>query len=159
MSVDFTIAAARLTDLGKFCVSNPAWRASGATTHCNQSVQWALGVFGCHDFDGQLANKMLQGFAVDKRFHELHEFADAQQLANSGRLVIAGVRLAQHGHVCFLVPDNGKTMADSASYGERVPFVANVGPEKFTGIKPLSYAFSVKNKPKLWLYEPNQKVV
>jgi hypothetical protein len=141
----------QLRQIAEYCVEAPEWQQKGTTTYCNFSVEHAARCFGIRDFtkaDGRpmTANEITA--TLEKSWHEIPQFEDAQSIANCGRLVIAASKGNPHGHVCFLVP--AVSMIDSATWGRKMPLCANVGPAKYTGIKGLNYAFSPKNPPKLY---------
>jgi hypothetical protein len=69
--------------------------------------------------------------------------AEAQQLANQGRLVI----VAGPDHVATVRPDAGQKLPGSG------PIIANVG--KSNGVMRLSYVFTKNAMPQVKFYTPN----
>lgn len=116
------------------------------TTHCNQFVSEVAAGLGFKGFEGLLANDIVDLMTSHDQWSET-ALNKAQELANLGTLVVAGIKEVGHGHVNIVVPGREKT---SGRWGQ-VPSVANVGKENFIG-RGLNWAFS--NPPKLWAYRP-----
>jgi hypothetical protein len=104
-----------------------------------------------------LANRQIEVIRHSLDFRQIREYADAQQLANSGRLIFACKKAANHGHICFLVPSTkgGQPMHYSGLWKASVPFAANVG--RTNAVRGLSYAFRSDDRPDLYIYDPKPK--
>jgi len=121
--------------------------ANGHIEHiscCNTYVNEVCQIFGYKEFEGLLANQMID-LMVSSPAWSLTGIDKAQFLANQGSLVIAGLKAEPHGHVCVCVPGKEKT---SGRWGV-VPSVASVGKEVFIG-KSLSWAFA--DMPRFWAW-------
>ena len=76
-------------------------------------------------------------------------FSEAFEEANKGGVVIAGLRMPEHGHVALVYPFPAKFA--SGKWGRTdIPCVANIGKEN--GVMPLNWAFGAK--PLLFLLAP-----
>jgi hypothetical protein len=148
------ILPADLTRLGHEAVEK--FPPKGTTTYCNFGVAHIAAAYGVKLERGpgapMLANEMADHFASSKDWRIVGDWEDAWRLACAGGLVVAASKGNPNGHVACLVPS--ASMADSGTFGRRVPFIANVGPAKHHGVKALSFGFSPKNFPTLYAYEP-----
>jgi hypothetical protein len=113
-------------------------------TSCNAYVNEVCEIFGYKEFNGLLANQMIDLMASSPAW-SLIGIDKAQFLANQGSLVIAGLKAEPHGHVAVCVPGKDKT---SGRWGV-VPGIANVGQDIFIG-KGLSWGFS--EMPQFWAW-------
>lgn len=151
-----SLAPEHLTAVALYCVDT--WKPQGNTTYCNFSVEHVARMYGCRTFtapDGRprLANEIADLLPSAAHWRLItSSYEDAQTLANAGRLIVAAKALPTHGHVAYLVP--GK-MEASGQYKGMVPRICNVGPGRWHGITTLNYGFSYSNRPKLYIYEPN----
>ena len=90
-----------------------------------------------------LANDIAEKLETNCR--ELN-FEEAHRLALDGAVVVAAMKMPEHGHVAVVYPV--AYMAASAKWGRSdIPIVANVG--KDNGVMPLNWAFGAR--PRLWL--------
>ena len=71
----------------------------------------------------------------------------AQDAANNGQLVIAGMKADPHGHVCVVRPGIAGTSGHWV--GAVVPKVLNIGETNFIG-KGLNFAF--QEIPQIWAW-------
>ncbi len=148
-----------LKAVAKKLAKEKRYAPSGKTTHCNQFV---------HDFAREVLNRSLpelEGRAsgqltqlkdaanrADSSWRSLsfqddpaRGFRMAQDLANSGKLVIVAIP----GHVAIVVPssegadglyDSQKSKSGNRGWGMRVPYVAQAG-KKVSESMPLSEGF------------------
>lgn len=136
-----------LLDLIHTSYSRPEFMPNpDGTTHCNQFVAEVAAGLGFKGLEGLIANEIVDLIASHDQWSET-PLNKAQELANGGTLIIAGIKEAGHGHVNIVVPGREKT---SGRWGQ-VPSVANVGKENFIG-RGMNWGFS--NMPKLWAYRP-----
>ena len=124
--------------------SRPEYIPGGGLTHCNQFVAEVAGKCGFKGLDGLLANDIVDYIANSDQWSEC-SMTQAQQLANQGTLIIAGIKDEPHGHVNVICPGREKI---SGRWGA-VPCVANVGKDMFIG-RGLNWAFS--DPPKLYFW-------
>jgi hypothetical protein len=124
--------------------SRPEYIPSIGTTHCNQFVAEVALKCGFKGLDGLLANDIVDYLANSDQWSET-PMDKAQELANKGTLIIAGVHGDPHGHVNVVCPGREKT---SGRWGA-VPSVANIGKDIFIG-RGLNWAFS--DPPKLYCW-------
>lgn len=111
-------------------------------THCNQFVHSIAKAIGYTNFEGLMANQMVDLMKKPENGWIQVDGAVAQEHANKGVLVIAGRTATGHGHVCIVVPG---ILEKSGSWGEAVPKCVNVGKDVFFG-KKISFAFSSTEK-------------
>lgn len=116
-------------------------------THCNGFVNEVCQNMGYKGFEGLLANEMIELMRRDGAWSEI-PMERAQDMANAGSLIVAGLAEEPHGHVCVICPGREKM----SSRWSLCPSVANVGKDVFIG-KGLSWAFSVL--PRLWAWRPS----
>ena len=127
-------------------------RLADGTTFCNMAVHEILTALRlpafCIDPDTEnkrpyLANDLAEKLETSCR--ELN-FEEAHRLALDGAVILAALKMPEHGHVAVVYP--AQYMAFSAKWGRGdIPFVANVG--KDNGVMPLNWAFGAR--PRLWL--------
>jgi hypothetical protein len=91
---------------------------------------------GYTGFRGMVANDMVALMSKSPDFARVAP-ASAQNLANDGRLVIAGIKGDDHGHVAVCHPGE---LFYSRKWRQDCPIVANVG--RTNGIMSASWAFS-----------------
>lgn len=132
-----------LLDVIHAAFSRPEYQPGGGLTHCNQFVSEVAAAYGFKGLDGILANDVIDLLSTHQDWSVM-SFDRAQDAANDGSLVIAGLKAAPHGHVCVICPGRAKT---SGRWGP-VPSVANVGAKNFIGAG-INWAFS--DLPKLWV--------
>jgi len=100
-------------------------------THCNDAVRDVAGFMDCHDFAGMNADEIYAFMEAGKGWKEVL-MRDAQELANEGSLVVAGlpsrVLDEAHGHVCVIRPGE---VVWSEHWKSSVPSVMNVGGQNF----------------------------
>jgi hypothetical protein len=139
--------ALNLLDAIHLGFSRPEYRPLGdGTTHCNQFCSEVAMALGFKGLEGLLANDIIDLISKNDQWSEL-PIEKAQDLANGGSFIIAGLKANPHGHVVIVCPGKVKT---SGRWGE-VPSVANVGKDMFIG-KGINWAFS--DLPKLWVWRP-----
>ena len=112
----------------------------GETTYCNLAVREVCHSFAEYiGFGNMLANNMVLKMENSAEWAKVDAEA-AKRLADDGNLVIAARRGNPHGHCCIVVP--GRAMVTSGKWGEKVPFVSNVG--KSNWVCGANYAFQFK---------------
>jgi hypothetical protein len=112
------------------------WPAQDSTTYCNVAVNFIASQAGFTGFRGMVANDMVGLMSKSPDFAKVSPMA-AQNLANDGRLVIAGIREDEHGHVACVYP--GGELFYSKKWRTDCPIVGNVG--KHNGVMSASWAF------------------
>ena len=158
MAIDFTLAAKRLTDLGKYVTTNPAWQPQDGKTYCNFAAAYVAGQYGYHEleFAGKplLANLQIDVIRGSLDWRKISGWENCQQLQNVGKLIFFVKKAPTHGHLCFGVPSTkgGAPMAQSSAYRCAVPFGANVGRQN--SIRGINYAFRADDPPDAYLYDP-----
>lgn len=120
------------------------FQPKGETTYCNCAVQYIAEKMGFTGFDDMLANQMIWRMRNAPDFAVVSPEA-AQQIANDGRLVIAGREDQPHGHVCVCAP--GTTLY-SGKWRDKAPMVFNVGARN--GLMGANYAF--REMPDYWAW-------
>lgn len=147
----------RLTKLKMLClegIKKPIFQPNqpeSGVTHCNSFVSFVARGLGFGGFDGLMANQIVD------RMKNAADFAlvvgkAAQEIANDGRLVVAGQKgdvmmngHLDHGHVSVVFPG---AMIFSGKWNEEAPLLANVGKEN--KVFGANYAF--KEKPEYWVW-------
>lgn len=115
-------------------------------THCNQAVAGICDKYGYPKFRLLLANEMIDLMRSGPEWAPV-SIEEAQNLANQGKLVVAGRKDEPHGHVAVVrpgVPDY------SPKWGCLTPKVVNIGAENFID-KSLSWIF--REKPEVFSYK------
>ena len=146
----------QLNVIGAALAANPKYAASHGVTHCNEFLDaFAVRTFDYHGFAGHMANEIaafLKGGGDDWKSLWLTgpggdlaaAFASAQDLANQGYFVVAGLGTSgPHGH-CAVVVTGALTHSGTwaaAALPEMLPMIAQAGEETFCG-KHLGYGFS-----------------
>lgn len=125
----------------------PEYQPSDGTTHCNQYVAEVCEVYGYKGMNGLLANEIIALLSASPHWSEV-PMDKCQELANSGALIIAGLKGEPHGHVAVICPGRPKS---SGRWGS-VPSCANVGKQVFIG-RGVNWAFS--DLPKFWAWRPS----
>lgn len=125
----------------------PEYQPRNGETFCNKYVAEVATGCGFKGLESLLANQIIDLVSTHHQWSEI-PMEKAQELANAGSLILAGLKAAPHGHVCVVCPGKSKT---SGRWGE-VPTVANVGKEVWIG-KGINWAFSTK--PKLYVWRPS----
>lgn len=130
------------------------------STHCNQAVEAIAEAMGCQDFKNLTADQMVDLMATSKGW-QLVDFGRAQEIANRGSLVVAGLRSSDlkqaHGHVVVVRP--GKP-CQSGKWGA-TPRCLNIGGSDFlaraqTGplsAMPVGLNDAFIPMPKIWVWE------
>jgi len=120
------------------------------TTFCNTALHAILRELGLVDYVWDQVNRrpMMANDIAEKLENTCKElgFDDAFQKVNDGAIVIAAMKLPNHGHVALLYPFPGLYTSGKWKRGD-LPCVANIG--KDNGVMPLNWAFGAK--PRLWL--------
>lgn len=124
----------------------PDYLPGNNTTHCNQFVAEVSRYCGFKGLEGLSTNEIVDLVSKHDQWSEV-AMDKAQDLANEGTLIIAGLKGSPHGHVNVICPGKMKT----SGRWIKVPSVANVGTKNFIGTG-LNWAFS--DLPKLWAYRP-----
>lgn len=111
----------------------------GDVTYCNSAVNFICVELGYKGFRGLVANEMVDVMRKSPDF-ALVTPDDAQKLANDGRLVIAGIKEDEHGHVAVCYP--GGEVTRSGKWRENAPLIANVG--KTNGVFNANWGFGLE---------------
>lgn len=122
----------------------PEYQPKDGVTYCNQYVAEVCAAYGFKGLDGFTANEIVDTLSMHDQWSEI-PLSKAQDLANEGTLIVAGIKEELHGHVNIICPGKEKTSGRWIS----VPSCANVGKEVFIG-KGINWAFS--DLPKLWAW-------
>lgn len=102
------------------------------STHCNQAVHAIASVaFNYNGFRDMTADQMVDHMALTPDDWNLSSLEQAQDNANNGSLVVAGLRSSalgqQHGHIVVIRPGR---VCDSGKWGP-VPRCLNIGAHDF----------------------------
>jgi hypothetical protein len=160
-TVDFTLAARKLTDLGKYVTTFSAWQPKDGKTYCNFAANHAAKAYGYTEleFAGKplLANRQIEVIRHSLDWRKISGWENCQQLQNAGKLIFYCKKAPEHGHLCFGVPSvkGGAPMAQSSAWRCAVPFAANVG--RTNSIRGLNWAFRADDQPEAYLYDPKPK--
>lgn len=129
----------------------PKFDGAVLTTFCNEAVNYIcrkMGYLGFdkphspHSYDAILANDIIKAMMNGPDWKEV-DAAEAQDFANQGALVIAGLsNPGGHGHVCVVRPGCAEW---SGSWQALSPKVMNVGKDCFID-KKASFAFRTPPK-------------
>lgn len=133
-----------LLDAIHLAFNRPEYAPKDGSTHCNQYVNEVCQTLGFTEFDGKLANEMVDIIDAHPQWSKV-EMNKCQELANHGTLVLAGLKAEQHGHINIICPGKEKT---SGRWGP-VPSCVNVGKENFIG-RGVNWAFG--DYPKFWAW-------
>jgi len=114
-------------------------------TFCNFGVNHVCSAMGFDGFKGMMANQMVFTMQHSPFFSEVYPEV-AKEIADNGKIVIAGLQDDPHGHVAVVYP--GKDMVMSGKWKMRVPQVGNVGKEN--RIMGANYAFG--SAPKYYAF-------
>lgn len=125
----------------------PEYQPLAGVTHCNGYVAEVCSLYGFKGLEGMLANDIIVFLSKHPQWTATSG-EKAQELANAGTLVVAGLGADPHGHVNIICPGKEKT---SGRWGP-VPSCANVGKEVFIG-KGINWAYS--DFPSLWAWRPS----
>jgi len=134
----------RLIDACCEVYDNPNYRPRGGMTFCNQAVMSIAEKVGYSKFKSMLANQMVAFMRSSPDWSPL-KIEEAQEYANKGNLVVAGLQGQPHGHVVVVRPGMS---GFSQKWGMAVPKVVNVGAENFIG-KSLNWVF--QKKPEVYV--------
>lgn len=121
-------------------------------TWCNMAVHHVCARFGYEKFKGMVANQIVDYMRRKPEEWELLPMASAQEMANSGRLLIAGMTAEQHGHVVVIRPG---IEGFSGKWQVKAPKACNVGATSCLG-KPLSFSFGGPAIPEIWMLRDAQ---
>lgn len=125
---------------------NPQMVAGNLQTYCNESIQHVCGRMGYTKFKDMVANQIVDFMSRSSDWQKVN-LADAQGLANQGKLLIAGQQADPHGHVVVLMPGN---MQMAGHWNVKVPRVSNVGEKSYIG-RTLNWAFAGDAPPDIWM--------
>lgn len=128
------------------------------TTYCNLALHNILSLLTYGDFCWDQAKQqrpMLANDIAEKLENTCKElsFSEGFEAANQGSIVVAAMKMPQHGHVALVYPFPGLYASGKWKRWD-VPCVANVGGfdssgESMNGVRPINWAFGAK--PRLWL--------
>ena len=127
------------------------------TTYCNIALHNILSLLGKADVCTDQVNHwlMLANDIAEKLENTCKElsFSEAFEAVNRGAIVVAAMKLPQHGHVALVYPAPGRYSSGKWQRWD-VPFAANIGGfdsdgESMNGVRPLNWCFGAK--PRLWL--------
>ena len=124
-------------------------------TYCNIALKRVSKAMGCNVFPVEsMANEICD--IMDNNTLFLKSSAkEAWEYANNGSLAIAARKYLPHGHVACVFPT--QAMFYSGSWGNEVPYVANVGREN--RVCPVSQAFPVKEgEPAYYLWQSSTEL-
>lgn len=122
----------------------PEYQPKDGVTHCNGYCSEVAELYGFKGLEGLLANEIIDLISDHPQWSEIPQ-EKAQDLANGGSLIIAGLKADVHGHVAIVCPGKSK---DSGRWGSCAT-LANVGKEVWIG-KGWSWAFSDLPKFYVW---------
>lgn len=144
------MTAEQLRSILEEVIHDPKFQPRDGTTFCNLAVQKVCNAFDIYDFDGMIANEMID--ALEKNMLKGWRPCGGEKASEHaliGGLAIAGKRGGDHGHVAVVWPGS---MDYSPNYGKMVPMLANVGEKN--GIISMSWAFASKRgEPGYWKYQ------
>lgn len=129
---------------------------STGVTFCNRGVHYIASRLGYLGFASKYENQALLANQIVSKFKNGDpdwarvQAQAAQDLANSGNLVIAGAHGEEHGHVAAVYP--GGVCVKSGKWNGLCPTVANVGKEN--GVKGANWCFS--DEPGYWVLIDSQ---
>lgn len=117
---------------------NPKFKAEpDGKTHCDATVDYVLQKFGCDLFkaDEIMADDIVRTMRNSQKFQRLPGSQAAQEWANKGTLVIAGLTSkdmgVSHGHVAFVRPG---VMEFSTTWKKNAPKAMSNGSVEATTI-------------------------
>jgi hypothetical protein len=122
----------------------PPFQPRDGMTFCNQGVWYVVEKFGYRGFSGLTANQMIDVMRSSLDWRPL-PMEEAQNHANQGSVVVAGLQDHPHGHVCVVRPGHPGT---SGKWGRPVPKVANIGAQNFIA-RGVNYVF--KDPPEFFV--------
>ena len=126
----------------------------GFMTYCNMAVAKVLLTLGSHELRNPGgspldANQMVAAMSSSSNWQEV-QMEDAQALANSGQVVVAGMTSQQlgqdHGHVVVVRPGTAEM---SEKWQGMCPKVSHVGEKSLIGTVA-SWAFPGTLRPRFW---------
>jgi RHS repeat-associated protein len=142
----------KLVNAQNAAMNSPAYQP-GAVTHCNQATCDVAKATGAPmgpltDAHGNplKADQIRANLAKPDSGYKPVSAAEAEQLANQGKLVI----VAGPGHVSTVRPDN----IPGQNVPGKGPVIANVGRDN--GVLRLNYVFTKSALPEVKFYTPNQ---
>ncbi len=116
-------------------------------TFCNMATNHVLSRFGYEKFKGMVANQMVDYMRRKPEEWEFVLMPAAQELANTGRVLVAGTFAEPHGHVVVLRPGLEEF---SSKWQMKAPRGGNVGGQSCIG-KSIAWAFGGPNPPEIWM--------
>lgn len=125
---------------------NPRFKPKSGVTWCNLATEYICEKMGYNKFDGMVANEIVRTLRASLEWGPI-KIEEAQDYANQGRLVVAGMQSQPHGHVVVIRPG---VATYSPKWGVLSPKVVNIGADNFLD-KGLSWVF--KEKPEVFLYK------
>jgi hypothetical protein len=109
---------------------------NSVNTYCNVFVAEIMSKLNYHDFDGRVANRIVEMMDFDK--------ASWQKITaetwDGKSLVVAGLQGEIHGHICPLIEGQFES---SGKWKKELPLCANIGRNNFWG-KGVNWAFIVE---------------
>lgn len=132
------------------------------STHCNQAVNAICMTMGCKDFDGKVADEIVDFMGSHDDWSPV-PMEKAQDLANQGSLVVAGLKGSDlgsaHGHVVVIRPGHP---CQSGKWG-LTPRCVNIGKSDFLArsqsgpmiMMPVGINDAFIPVPKLWVWRPS----
>lgn len=120
---------------------------SDGTTFCNYALHDILTDLGLPKFCvSESGDRRLMANEIIEKMERMGlskvDASDAHRLSNEGVIVVAGMRMPQHGHVAVVYPF--PAMYFSGKWNRSVPCVANIG--KDNGVMPCNYSFGALPK-------------
>ena len=114
-------------------------------TYCNFAVQQICAHVGYNRFYHMMANDIVDFMEGHPDEWEKIDIRNAQEICNSGRLVICGLKMDVHGHVAVVRPG---VAGLSVKWGNvSVPKVTNIGTKNSIG---RSVNWVMKDKPNVY---------
>ena len=115
-------------------------------TFCNLATQYVLARFNYTKMDGMTADQMFDFLTRSEDWSPV-DMGDAQDLANAGRVVVAGMQADPHGHVVVIRPGRPEY---SGKWATNTPKCSNVGLRPWGRIGD-GVSFAFKEIPKFFL--------
>lgn len=113
-------------------------------TFCNMAVHHVCARMGYDKFKGLLANQIVDFLRRSPEWTPV-PLSGAQELANEGRLVVAGAEDHPHGHVVVVRPGAEDF---SGKWESKAPKVSQVGATSYIG---RSMAWAFQEIPEIWV--------
>lgn len=125
----------------------------GLETMCNLAVNYVCSRLGYDKFKGMVANQIVDYMRRKPEEWEPVEMSRAQDLANEGRLLLAGIQEDIHGHVVVIRPGIEEF---SGKWSARAPKAGNVGATSAMG-KSIAWAFGGPTPPEIWMLKTQEE--